>query len=77
MKYEVIIFDLDGTLTDSKLGITKSIQYALKKYGLDIQNLDELTKFIGPPLMESFSRYYSFSEKKIQGSTGILQRVLY
>ena len=64
MKYEVVIFDLDGTLTDSKLGITKSIQYALKKYGLDIENLDELIKFIGPPLMESFSKYYLFSEKK-------------
>ena len=63
-KYEVIIFDLDGTLTDSKVGITKSIQYALS--GLDIieNDLDKLKLFIGPPLIESFNMLYSFDQSK-------------
>jgi len=63
-KYEVIIFDLDGTLTDSEVGITKSIQYALS--GLDIieNDLDKLKLFIGPPLIESFKMHYSFDQSK-------------
>ncbi|WP_446897332.1 HAD family hydrolase [Clostridium sp. LBM24168] len=62
MKYKYVLFDLDGTLTDSKEGITKSVQYALKKFGITVENLDFLEKFIGPPLKESFMIYYNFSE---------------
>lgn len=62
MKYNYILFDLDGTLTDPKIGITKSVAYSLKK----IKNIDEdpekLTKFIGPPLKESYMEFYGFSE---------------
>lgn len=57
-----LLFDLDGTLTDPKMGITKSVQYSLKKFGIETENLDELVKFIGPPLRESYRRYYNFSE---------------
>lgn len=64
MKYKYILFDLDGTLTDSKVGITKSIQYALEKYGIEDILLNELEKFIGPPLKESFIEFYSFDEMK-------------
>ena len=56
-----ILFDLDGTLTDPKTGITKSVRYALHSFGIEVQNLDELTKFIGPPLKDSFEKYYGFS----------------
>ena len=49
-----IFFDLDGTLTDPKAGITQSIQYALEKLGAPIPSIDELTWCIGPPLLESF-----------------------
>ncbi|MBA5851150.1 HAD family hydrolase [Clostridium sp. cel8] len=64
LKYKNILFDLDGTLTDSKEGIIKSVQYSLKKYGINVKNLDELQKFIGPPLKDSFMTYYNFDESK-------------
>jgi phosphoglycolate phosphatase len=51
---DAIFFDLDGTLTDPKLGITRSIQYALRKLDLPVPSQDELTWCIGPPLRDSF-----------------------
>ncbi|MBI4973156.1 HAD hydrolase-like protein [Candidatus Roizmanbacteria bacterium] len=62
--YRVILFDLDGVLTDPKEGITKSIQYALSKMHIIENNLDSLAKFIGPPLFHTFNTHYKFSEKK-------------
>lgn len=50
--YKVILFDLDGTLTESGEGITKSVQYALERIGKPEPNLEKLKVFIGPPLME-------------------------
>lgn len=58
-----ILFDLDGTLTDPMLGITKSVQYALNKFGIEIEDLNQLCKFIGPPLKDSFMEFYNFTEK--------------
>mgnify|MGYP003289014967 CR=1 FL=1 len=60
--YEVVLFDLDGTLTDPGEGITNSVAYALKKYGITVEDKTELYKFIGPPLHESFEKYYGFSK---------------
>jgi phosphoglycolate phosphatase len=51
---DAIFFDLDGTLTDPKIGITRSIQYALDKLDLPVPSPDELTWCIGPPLRDSF-----------------------
>ncbi len=62
--YDIVLFDLDGTLTDSKIGITKSVQYALKKYNIIEDDLDRLEKFIGPPLADSFKEYYNFEERQ-------------
>ena len=59
--YKYALFDLDGTLTDPGKGITKSVQYALAKYGIDVADRTELFCFIGPPLHESFEVYYGFS----------------
>lgn len=64
--FEYILFDLDGTLTDSGEGITKSVQYALKSFGILVDDLKELNKFIGPPLKDSFKEYYNFDEEKAQ-----------
>ena len=63
-QYDLILFDLDGTVTDSGEGITKSVQYALSKYGIDEPNLENLRKFIGPPLIDSFEKYYGFSREE-------------
>lgn len=61
-----ILFDLDGTITDSQNGIINSVIYALKKYGMEIEKRDELKKFIGPPLAWMFSQYCGFSEEEGQ-----------
>lgn len=64
MNYNYYFFDLDGTLIESKEGMTKGIKYALSKYDIHVENLDDLDKFIGPPLLESFQKYYGFSVEK-------------
>ena len=48
--YKAILFDLDGTLTDSGEGIMKSVQYALEKLGKPEDDLEKLRVFVGPPL---------------------------
>lgn len=67
---QYLLFDLDGTLTDPMVGITSSVQYALEKFGIHVRYLKELIPFIGPPLAESFQKFYGFSkedaEKAIQ-----------
>ena len=67
--YDVIIFDLDGTLSNSKEGITKSVQYALEKFGIKEDNLDALEHFIGPPMKDELMRTYGFSEEKAEIGT--------
>lgn len=61
--YNVILFDLDGTLTDPKQGIVNSIVYALNYFGIKENDRERLTKFIGPPLKDSFMEYYHFEEE--------------
>ena len=58
------MFDLDGTLTDPKEGITKSVRHALNHYGIQVDDLDNLTPFIGPPLTDSYKKYYGFSDEQ-------------
>lgn len=60
-----ILFDLDGTLTDPALGITNSVMHALKRFNIPLPPRDELYKFIGPPLAESFEKYYGFSDGQV------------
>jgi len=60
---ETILFDLDGTLTDSGLGITKGVQYALGQMGCEVPPRESLFSFIGPPLHKSFQKYYAMDEK--------------
>lgn len=58
---KILLFDLDGTLTDPKEGITKCVQYALKHFGIEAET-DELMCFIGPPLVDSFKEFYKMRE---------------
>lgn len=61
--YKNILFDLDGTITDSGEGITKCVQYALLDFGIEEKDFTHLCKFIGPPLKESFMQLYDFNER--------------
>jgi len=63
VRYKNILFDLDGTLTDSADGVTRSVQYALKKFGIETTE-EELKFFVGPPLSWSFENNYGFSKTK-------------
>ncbi|MBQ3145140.1 MAG: HAD family hydrolase [Clostridia bacterium] len=85
--YKNILFDLDGTLINPKEGITNSVKYALEYFGIKVKTTEELYKFIGPPLRESFSQYYRFNEKDTEMAItkyreyfkekGVFQNVLY
>ena len=59
--FELILFDLDGTLTDPKDGITNCVKYALEYFGIYEQDMETLLRFIGPPLYDSFRGIYGFS----------------
>ncbi|MBQ4536070.1 MAG: HAD hydrolase-like protein [Lachnospiraceae bacterium] len=82
-----LLFDLDGTLTDPKVGITTCVQYALKSFGIEEPDLDKLEPFIGPPLAESFQNFYDFSEEQAKEAvkkyrerfqdTGLFENELY
>lgn len=85
--YKTILFDLDGTLTDPKEGITKSVWYALNKFNINEPDREKLTVFIGPPLYESFMKFYGFSKEQAWeavgyyreyfSETGIFENIIY
>ena len=62
--YDICFFDLDGTIIDSSPGITNSVMYALEKFGIEETEREKLYKFIGPPLTDSFARFYGFDDEK-------------
>lgn len=62
MRY--VLFDLDGTITDPKEGITKAVAYSLRKFGIEVEDLDTLCPFIGPPLSQSYEMFYGFSHEQ-------------
>lgn len=85
--YKYILMDLDGTLTNSMEGITKSIRHALKHFGIEVNDLNQLRKCVGPPLKESFMQYYNFTEAQADegirvyrerfGTKGIYENTVY
>lgn len=64
-KYDYVIFDFDGTVVDTGEGILKSLQYSFKEMGNFVPSLDELKKFIGPPIHYSYTTYYGISEEEV------------
>jgi len=86
MSYDLCIFDLDGTLTDPGLGITKSYRHALAPFGIH-EELDDLTRFIGPPLRDVFRDVYGFSDsdtekavalyREYYSTNGLLENIVY
>ena len=85
--FRYILFDLDGTLTDSAPGITASVKYALKKSGEPVPDYSVLCKFIGPPLLHGFMSFCGMSEERAEkaveyyreyyGVKGIFESELY
>lgn len=67
MKY--LLFDLDGTLTDPKEGITRCFQYALEEFNIYEEDVEKLTWIIGPPLMDSFMQGYGFTKEQAERAT--------
>lgn len=70
MNYAVVLFDLDGTLTDPGEGITNSVMYSLRKYGIEVTDRRTLYRFIGPPLHESYENYFSFTHEQAMEAVG-------
>ncbi|MEC5145113.1 HAD family hydrolase [Chitinophaga sp. 212800010-3] len=87
MHYRNVLFDLDGTLTDPAMGITRAVQYALAKTGINEPDLSKLLPFIGPPLQHSFMEIYHYPEdraweavnayREYFGTTGIYENERY
>lgn len=63
-KYDIIAFDLDGTLTNPERGLIASFVYALGKMGVDYGEKNELKKFIGPPIYEEWQRCFGFTPEE-------------
>lgn len=82
-----ILLDLDGTVSDPAVGITKSVRYSLESFGILVKNLSDLHRFIGPPLADSFMEFYGFDENKARlavdkyreyfSATGLYENTLY
>ena len=62
-RFKYLLFDLDGTLTDSKPGIVNCLSHALGKMGYDMPEDPEC--FLGPPLYESFARFCGMNEEQV------------
>ena len=85
-QYHTILFDLDGTLTDSGLGIVNSVKYTLDKYGIAQGDVD-LNEFVGPPMRDSFQKFYGFTPEQAEeavrvareyyGVTGVFENIPY
>lgn len=69
--YDAVLFDLDGTLTDSQEGILNSARYALEKMNKPIPETSVMRKFLGPPLMASFKEHCGMSEEEAQLATAL------
>ncbi|MDL2310723.1 HAD hydrolase-like protein [Peptostreptococcaceae bacterium OttesenSCG-928-C18] len=64
MEKKYILFDLDGTIVDSGEGIKNSIKYSLKKFGIEEKGDEVLNNFIGPPLADSYMKYFNLNEQE-------------
>lgn len=63
-KYEYLLFDLDGTITDSFESVANCFIYALRHFGIEVKDISELKPALGPPLKDSFINLYGLDEEK-------------
>lgn len=68
-EYSHILFDLDGTLTDSAEGIINCVLYSLEKFGIQEKDREKLTAFVGPPLVDSYMKYYHVTQAEAETLT--------
>ena len=71
LPYDAVIFDLDGTLTDSEKGIRLCAEYALAKMGRPIPTPEIMRRFMGPPLADSFMRWCGMTEEEAARGTDL------
>jgi phosphoglycolate phosphatase len=86
-QFKTIFFDLDGTLTDSKLGIIRCLQYSLAKFGIEENDIEKLTRCIGPSLFFTYQQWYGLTAEQARQGTeyyrerfekeGIKENILY
>ncbi len=65
-RIKYILFDLDGTIIDTFDGVTRSVEYALKKFDINVEDRKTLLPFLGPPLLDSFMKHYNMSESEAE-----------
>ena len=71
MKYDFLLFDMDGMLVDIREGILKCAAHALSAFGIEVEDLSSLTKFVGPPLSYSFTEFYGLSPEDAKKAVAI------
>ncbi|MBP1561968.1 MAG: HAD-IA family hydrolase [Oscillospiraceae bacterium] len=69
--FDVILFDLDGTVIDSEEGITKCVRYTLEKFGITENSRERLIRFIGPSLIYSFTEFYGFDKAQAEAAVAV------
>ena len=74
LKQSIILFDLDGTLTDSEEGIIRSTQYMQEKMGQRIWSAEELHFIVGPPLIQSFTKEFGMAQEMAEKAVAIFRR---
>lgn len=67
--YSTVLFDLDGTITNSEPGIIACVQHALRQFGIEVQDPKTLRPFIGPPLRDSFQQYFHMTPEQAEQAT--------
>ena len=72
-KYEIAIFDVDGTILDTSEGIISAVKRTIRKKGLFNISNKELLTFIGPPIQDSFARIYNLKGDILQELTTIFR----
>ena len=65
-RYDLAVFDLDGTLLDTRGGVLSAVKYTIKEFGYEMPDEDTLRTFIGPPVQEGFSRVYGLEGPILQ-----------
>lgn len=73
LKQNIILFDLDGTLTDSMEGVIRSVQYMQEKMGMDVWAFEDLRFIVGPPLIESFTKELAMELPKAEKAVEVFR----